>query len=106
MVSELDDEECSATIKNLAHLEEKKIIDETIKEKITYLCQNNTSHSDGRTLIALYRVGDQNDVSVKRKQSNNFLKVQHKDEIFLFASQHWFGCFKKARVCQLTGYSK
>ena len=58
VVSELDDEECSAIIENLAHLEEKKIIDETIKEKITYLCQNNTSHSDGKTLIPLYMVGD------------------------------------------------
>ena len=80
VVSELDDEECSAIIENLSHLEEKKIIDETIKEKITYLCRNNTSHSDGKTLIPLYRVGDQNDASVKRKQSNNFLEVQHKGE--------------------------
>ena len=39
VVSELDYEECSAIIENLAHLEEKKIIDETIKEKITYLCR-------------------------------------------------------------------
>ena len=80
VVSELDNEECSAIIENLKHLKEKKIIDETVKEKIIYLCRNNTSHSDGRTLISLYRVGNQNDASVKRKQSNNFVEVQHKGE--------------------------
>ena len=80
VVSELDDEECSTIIENLEHLKEKKIIDETVKEKIMYLCRNNTSHSDGRTLIPLYRVGNQNDAGVKRKQSNNFVEVQHKGE--------------------------
>ena len=106
VVSELDDEECSTIIENLEHLKEKKIIDETVKEKIMYLCRNNTSHSDGRTLIPLYRVGNQNDAGVKRKQSNNFVEVQHKGEKSLFVSLHWFGCFKKVRGYQLTGYSE
>ena len=54
VVSELDDKECSDAIKNLANLEEKRMIDETVKEKITYLCQSNACRSDERSSVSLY----------------------------------------------------
>ena len=83
VVSELDDKECSDAVENLADLEEKRIIDGTVKEKITYLCRSNACRSDGRSSVSLYRVADLNDASAKRK-SNNFLAVHHKgEEIFI-----------------------
>ena len=84
VVSELADKECSDAIENLADLEEKRIINGTVKEKITYLCRSNACRSDGRSSVSLYRVAALNDASAKRKQSNNFLAVHHKgEEIFI-----------------------
>jgi len=71
-------------IKNLDHLEEKKIIDRTIKQKATkYLCHHKKSESDGISYIPMYKAADRvatDQLKKKRKLSTNFIEVDHNGE--------------------------
>lgn len=78
VVSEVDAQECENVIDGLACLEEKKIIDDKVKERITYICRSDAV--DGKTSVPLYKLVSQEDTSKKSKQSNRFVEILHNGE--------------------------
>ena len=75
VASEVDHQVCKDVIESLGSLEEKKVIDERMKERITYLCRSDTIDLDGKTTDPIYKLVSQNDDSPankKRKESSKF----------------------------------
>ena len=84
--SELDDQECKDMVENLAQLEEKKVIDTKVKERVTYLCQRSASGLDGKSCIPLYncKATDQSDksntVGKKQRLTHKYFEIDHHGE--------------------------
>ena len=56
VASEIDHQVCKDVVDSLICLEEKNVIDKKVKERITYLCRNETVDSDGKTTIPVYKL--------------------------------------------------
>ena len=83
IASEIDHQVCKDVVESLVCLEEKNVIDKKVKERITYLCRNETVDSDGKTTIPVYKLISQNDESAankKSKQSSKYIEINHGGE--------------------------
>ena len=81
MISELDNQECKEITENIAQLEEKKIIDKSIKQKATYLCQREIADTDGRTFIPMYKKMDmKSSVDKKHGLRHKYIEIEYKGE--------------------------
>jgi len=83
IASEIDHQVCKDIVESLVCLEEKKVIDEKVKERITYLCRSETVDSDGKTTVPVYKLISQSNespVNKKSKQSSKYIEINHGGE--------------------------
>ena len=101
---ELNTKECKEVVSNLDLMEKKMVVDDELKQKITYLCRKESDKKDEST-IPMYNLINQDALEAKdskqklAKKDKRFLELLLMVRLFTSESQHWFGLCKKVNVC-------
>ena len=84
--SELNAQECKEVVSSLDLMEKKKVIDDGLKQKITYLCRKESDRNEESTIPVYNVVNQDNVVSTDKKhkqakKDNRFLEVFYNGEV-------------------------